>query len=310
MLSNARDQEREKAEETLDQGIELLEQGDEEEAGRFFFQSIEIDPSYADGYSHLGNIAWRKGDWERAESLYHKALELAEPEVTNVPRDSFWSIIGSRPYVRAMHGLGLTTWKLDKYEEALDIFNRMLKLNPDDDQGVRYLIGPLYHEMRNLPAAIRWYEKNKNDPHNLYNYGLALIQQGRAEKAAQILILAIFTNPPIAPMLLCDNLPRTDWLHSTGWAKLEDAEDYMIDYKEWWRKGELDFLRAVWENGEVQFDLVNFIATKTTAGAAKITDDTCVGGRHTLIGLKRVKRLAGKISRRFEKERTRQTKAD
>ena len=50
----------------------------EEEAGRCFFRSVEIDPPYADGYTHLANIAWRKSDWKQAEALYRKALELAE----------------------------------------------------------------------------------------------------------------------------------------------------------------------------------------------------------------------------------------
>ena len=81
MFPDIHDSKREQAEDTLDQGIDLLEQGDEEEAGRYFFKSIEIDPTYADGYNHLANIAWRKGDWEQAESLYRKAFELAGPEV-------------------------------------------------------------------------------------------------------------------------------------------------------------------------------------------------------------------------------------
>jgi tetratricopeptide (TPR) repeat protein len=69
---------RRQAEETLDEGLDILEQGDEENAGRLFFKSIEIDPTYADGYNHLANIAWRKGDWKQAEGLYQKALSFSE----------------------------------------------------------------------------------------------------------------------------------------------------------------------------------------------------------------------------------------
>ena len=56
MFPDIHDSKREQAEDALDQGIDLLEQGDEEEAGRCFFKSIEVDPTYADGYNHLANI--------------------------------------------------------------------------------------------------------------------------------------------------------------------------------------------------------------------------------------------------------------
>jgi len=176
MRQSARSEKREQAEDILDQGLDFLEVGNVDEAGRYFLKSIEIDPAYADGYNHLANIAWRKGDWKQAESLYRKALELAEPEVREIQKGDFWSGIDSRPYMRAIHGLGLSAWRQGRIEEAIGIFKKMLELNPNDNQDVRYLIGPLYHELGNLKEAVKRYEQNGDDPHNLYNYGLALIQ--------------------------------------------------------------------------------------------------------------------------------------
>ena len=67
MFPRRHDAKRERAEDTLDKGLDFLEQGDEQEAGRYFFKSIEIDPTDADGYNHLANISWRKKDWKQAE---------------------------------------------------------------------------------------------------------------------------------------------------------------------------------------------------------------------------------------------------
>lgn len=297
---------REQAAEILDQGLELLEQGDEKEAGRYFFKSIEIDPTYADGYNHLGNIAWRKGEWKEAEGLYRKAFELAEPEVKDIPKGGFWGILESRPYMRALHGLGLVAWKQGRLEEAVDIFKRMLKLNPNDNQGARYLLGPLYHQMRNLEEAAGWYERNGDDPHSLYNYGLALIQQNKLEKAARILIFAIFTNPYIAPMLLDEKLPKTDWWHTTNWAEPDYANDYLIDYGSWWEEDDsaLDFLDAVWNSLEVQRNLKDFIATRRAMKKAKSGEDRVSLGRagDALCSPERAKKLAAKIYRQFDKE--------
>lgn len=307
MFPNARDWKRGRAEDTLDQGLDLLEQGNEEEAGRYFFKSIEIDPTYADRYNHLANIAWRKEDWKQAEGLYQKALELAEPEIKDIPKGGFWGMLESRPYMRALHGLGLTAWKQSRLEEAIGIFKQMLKLNPNDNQGARYLMGPLYHQLGNLEEAARWYERNGDDPHNLYNYGLALIQQNKLERVARILIFAIFTNPYIAPMLLGDKLPKTDWWHGISWAEPEYAEDYMIEYSSWWEKEELPlvFLGAVWNSGEVQRDLKDFIATRRAMKKAKSGEDRVSLGKvgDALSSRQRVRKLAGKIYRQFERER-------
>jgi tetratricopeptide (TPR) repeat protein len=308
MLPSACDPKRERAEDTLSQGLDLLEQGEEEKAGQYFFNSIEIDPTYADGYNHLANIAWRKRDWTQAEGLYRKALEFAEPEVKDIPKGGFWGILESRPYMRALHGLGLTTWKQGRLESAIDIFKQMLKLNPNDNHGARYLMGPIYHQMENLEEAARWYQRNGDDPDNLYNFGLVLIQQNKLEKAARILIFAIFSNPYIAPMLLGDKLPKRDWWHSTSWAEPEYAGDYVIEYGGWWEKQEvpLHFLRAVWNFDEVQRGLKDFIATRRAMKKVKTGEDRVSLGRagDALSSPERVRKQAGKICREFERERT------
>ncbi len=39
-----------------------------------------------------------------------------------------------------MKGFGLCLWRLNRFAEAEHVFDRMLGLNPDDNQGVRFLI--------------------------------------------------------------------------------------------------------------------------------------------------------------------------
>ena len=51
-----------------------------------------------------------------------------------------WGHIGNRPFLRCLHGFGLCLWRLGRFEEAERIFERMLWLNPSDNQGVRFLI--------------------------------------------------------------------------------------------------------------------------------------------------------------------------
>jgi tetratricopeptide (TPR) repeat protein len=52
-----------------------------------------------------------------------------------------WHFIDNRPFLRCMHGYGLCLWRLGRFDEATRVFERMLWLNPSDNQGVRFLIG-------------------------------------------------------------------------------------------------------------------------------------------------------------------------
>jgi len=44
------------------------------------------------------------------------------------------------PVLRCLHGFGLCLWRLQRFEEAAVVFERMLWLNPTDNQGARFLI--------------------------------------------------------------------------------------------------------------------------------------------------------------------------
>jgi tetratricopeptide (TPR) repeat protein len=304
----ALDPKRKKAVETLDKGLDLLETGKEEQAGILFFESTEIDPGYADGYNHLANIVWRKGDWTQAEILYRKASTLAELEIKDIPRGQFWGILESRPYMRALHGLGLTLWKLNRLEEAYSIFSKMLKLNSNDNQGIRYLMGPILHQMGQIEKAAIWYKSNLEDPHNIYNYGLILVQQKELETAINILISAIFENPYIAPLLLKDKILVSDWWHSSKLSEPEYADEYVSEYRSWWEMetSALGLLRVIWNHGEVQWTLKNYIAMRREA--IKTHDSGLITASLSLIEAGKIKRLAQKIYRQLLNDNTGQMK--
>lgn len=48
-----------------------------------------------------------------------------------------WGRIHNRPFLRALKGQGLCLWRLGRQFEARRIFERILSLNPNDNQGVR-----------------------------------------------------------------------------------------------------------------------------------------------------------------------------
>jgi hypothetical protein len=71
-----------------------------------------------------------------------------EPHGEWDPADEYWGeddvapewARDNRPFLRCLHGQGLCLWRLGQTHAALAVFERMLWLNPSDNQGVRLLI--------------------------------------------------------------------------------------------------------------------------------------------------------------------------
>ena len=55
----------------------------------------------------------------------------------------FWGILETRPYMRAREGLAQCLWEAGQREEAAEHYRELLRLNPDDNQGVRYSLATL-----------------------------------------------------------------------------------------------------------------------------------------------------------------------
>ena len=85
-------------------------------------------------------------DAETAEENAEAAQAAAEARTIDDPatyRRPFWGDLDSRPFMRALHGQGLCLWRLGETAKARGIFAWMLALNPNDNQGVRFLLHDL-----------------------------------------------------------------------------------------------------------------------------------------------------------------------
>lgn len=51
-----------------------------------------------------------------------------------------WGHLDNRPFLRALHGMALALWQLDRFEEAEQALLNMQWLNPADNQGARELL--------------------------------------------------------------------------------------------------------------------------------------------------------------------------
>lgn len=108
-------------------------------------QSVELlrgilakDLRCLDAYAHLGNAEFER---EPEMALHHYLLGARIGELSLGPSFDgvlLWGFLDNRPYLRCLHGVGLSLWRLGRNAEAAVVFRRMLALNPRDNQGARF----------------------------------------------------------------------------------------------------------------------------------------------------------------------------
>jgi len=75
----------------------------------------------------------------------------------------FWGVLETRPYMRARSQLALRLMETGKFEESAVEHEEMLKLNPNDNQGIRYGLMTCYLTLKRLDDARRLFENYKDD---------------------------------------------------------------------------------------------------------------------------------------------------
>ncbi len=127
----------------LVEAAELDAAGDREGARQLLMEMVRADLRCLDAHGHLGNFAF---DHLPTEAIRHYEVAVRIGELSLEPDFSGvlpWGFIDNRPFLRCLHGYGLCLWKLGRIQEAAAVFERLLWLNPTDNQGIRFLIGPV-----------------------------------------------------------------------------------------------------------------------------------------------------------------------
>lgn len=117
---------------------ELAESGDIEGSRQLLMDTLGADLRCIDAHAHLGNLMFDR--WpERAIVHYEVGMRIGELSLpAGFDGLLLWGHIYNRPFLRCLHGYALCLWRLGKVPEAQQVFERILALNPNDNQGVRF----------------------------------------------------------------------------------------------------------------------------------------------------------------------------
>lgn len=119
---------------------EINASGDYRAAHKILMDVLSKDLRCLDAHAHLGNFLF---DRYSEEAIRHYEVGVKIGELTLGPDFGGvlpWGLINNRPFLRCLNGFGLCLWRLGRMTEATTIFDRLLWLNPTDNQGVRFLL--------------------------------------------------------------------------------------------------------------------------------------------------------------------------
>lgn len=164
-------------------------------------QALAVDPYCADAYILLAEETARS--LPEAHDLFAKAMEAAErtlgeqyfidPEYAG----HFWGLIETRPYMRARAALGSILWQMGERDAAIAHYQALLRLNPNDNQGLRYTLLTWLLATGYLNEAQAVYKQYADEISGTWAYLHALLvfrQTGPSAKARKALNQAFDVN--------------------------------------------------------------------------------------------------------------------
>jgi tetratricopeptide (TPR) repeat protein len=125
----------------FDEGMEHWWAGDRPGAARLFRRALKLDPQHADAHNHLGIVSLEARKLKAADKHFRAAIDGGQRQLERDGAEVHWGFIENRPYLRGLANLALVLVEQKKWAEALAIHRQMLELNPNDNQGVRWLVG-------------------------------------------------------------------------------------------------------------------------------------------------------------------------
>lgn len=150
----------------------------------------------------------------------------------------FWGFHETRPYMRACHGLAAAFAGAGLISDAIEQYRDMLRLNPNDNQGVRYEIVPLLLEQERDAEAVKVLDQYPEES-ALWLYIKALVEfrgGGSSPKSKKAIRAAFKGNDHVMQLLQSDEPPMFPESYAIG-----SPEEAAICLEE---------LQTVWEETE------------------------------------------------------------
>lgn len=171
------------------------------EALRLVNEALKLDPDCTDAQRLMVSVV--ASDPENKTGLMREVVEKAE---RNLGEDffrehmgHFWGTVSTRPYMRALQHLGELLVETGRPAQAAAVFERMLELNPTDNQGMRYPLLGLHLAAQDHAKADKLMARFSGEEKFMASFAWARVLErwlsGSPDEAAAALARARIVNP-------------------------------------------------------------------------------------------------------------------
>jgi tetratricopeptide (TPR) repeat protein len=140
-------------------------------------KALAISPLCADAYVLLAEQEAKSAD--EALEYYRKGVEAGEQALgTGGFKEyagHFWGFLETRPYMRARAGLAAALSTIGQVGAAIRNYQDMLVLNPNDNQGIRYVLAECLMRSGDIEALKKLLKQYDEDGSALWLYTQALV---------------------------------------------------------------------------------------------------------------------------------------
>ncbi len=169
-------------------------------------EALAVSPDCADAYVLLAEETAHSA--EEARDLFQKGVDAGEralgAEAFADEEGAFWGMMETRPYMRACEGLAECLLAVGDWRGAMERFQEMLRLNPNDNQGVRYQLAYCYLAENENELLAELLDRYEDDAAAAWLYSRALLKyrQEGASRAANAALKRAFEANPFVPLVL------------------------------------------------------------------------------------------------------------
>lgn len=205
--------------------------------------------------------------YEKKVEHCQKAVKAARKEIgkdwESKYQGVFWKAHETRPIMICLAELARNLRWEDELEEAIEIYEKLMTLNPDDNQGIRYLLAPALLEAGRYLELEELLRKYGSESHAflLYTRALWLFTRDGVTRQADEALLRAFKRNPHVPIFLSDIIEMPEEIPETmGIGDENEAIAYVLDNGYLWEAPatkwmadvlEKELFKAFAEDGEL-----------------------------------------------------------
>lgn len=132
--------------------MEALNAGKTVAAKRLLLAALRLNPDSVEAYVGLTAVYQATGKKMKAKECIDVAYEMTRRKFRKWPRELLWGYMENREYLRALCNKAMQYHEDGLLPEAEELYRLILRLNPNDNQGVRYFLAGLFARL--LPEDV------------------------------------------------------------------------------------------------------------------------------------------------------------